>query len=118
RRRALDDQGADLLGDRHHLVEPEPALVAAPSAARAPHRVVGLEIGVRGEAVLLEHPGGEDRPPLAVLAKGSREALGDDTVDRALVLTGPSVLPATCYSTGSSIVMMFCSGVLTTPSAA
>src|SRR3954465_1573987 len=43
-RRALDRERADLLGDRHDLVEPDPALVAAAAAALAAAGLVGLEV--------------------------------------------------------------------------
>ena len=44
--RALDRQRPDLLGDGHHLVEADPALVAGAAAARAADRLVGLDVDV------------------------------------------------------------------------
>src|SRR4051794_33403690 len=43
-RSALEDERADLLAERHELVEADPALVARAAAAPASHRLVGLEV--------------------------------------------------------------------------
>src|SRR4051812_46915301 len=74
-RRPLDRERADLLGDRHDLVEADPALVPAAAAALAADGLVGLEVVAGPEAVVLQDRRREDRARLAVVAERAREAL-------------------------------------------
>ena len=48
---ARDGERADRLGDRHDLVEADPALVAGAAAAGAADGLVGLEVEADVEAV-------------------------------------------------------------------
>src|SRR5918994_3025491 len=79
---ALDREVADLVRDRHNLVEAGPALVAGAAAAAAAHGLVRLEVEGHVEPGLLERRDAQHGPALAVRAELAHEPLGDDTHDR------------------------------------
>src|SRR5215210_2514923 len=66
---AGDREGADRVGDPHHLVEPDPALVARAAAAGAADGLVGLEVEADVEAVEAHDVGSDRGPSLALLAQ-------------------------------------------------
>ena len=81
-RPALERQRLQLGVHPHHLIEGDPAFVAAPAAARAPHRLVGLELHPPAVAVLAQRLRRDDRALLAVPAEHPRQPLGDHAVER------------------------------------
>src|SRR3954471_8470760 len=60
---------ADRVADPHHLVEPDPPLVARAAAAGAADGLVGLEVEADVETVRAHHLGADRRTPLALLAQ-------------------------------------------------
>src|SRR5215208_2753250 len=67
--RALDREVADLVRDRHDLVQADSALVARAAAAAAPDRLIGLEVEGHVEAGLLERRDAQHAAALAVRAE-------------------------------------------------
>ena len=77
--RTAHEQIADLVGQRHHLVQTDPPTKAGPAAAHAPDRLeqLGPFQAVRGE-----HLRRRRRFSLAVGAQRAGKSLGNHTVDR------------------------------------
>src|SRR3954467_5441085 len=66
---ALDREVADLVRDRHDLVQADPALVARAATAAAADGLVGVEVEGDVEAGLLERGHAQHGPALAVRAE-------------------------------------------------
>src|ERR671923_361336 len=75
-RGALHREVANLVRDRHDLVEAGTALVAGAAAAAAADGLVGLEVESHVEAGLLERRDAQHGPALAVGAELADEPLG------------------------------------------
>src|SRR4051812_15559798 len=77
---ARDGERTDRVTDPHHLVEPDPALVARAATAGTADGFVRLEVEADVEAVGAHDLARDRRALLALLAQQSRETLGDDAV--------------------------------------
>src|SRR6188472_364928 len=75
RRSTLDREVADLVRDRHDLVQADPSLVARAAAAAAADGLVGLEVERDVEAGLLQRGDAQHGPALAVGAQLPHEPL-------------------------------------------
>src|SRR5579875_1977261 len=79
---ALERELPDLARHRHHLVDRDPATVAAATAARTAGGLVGLDVDRGLVAGGAQHLRGDDRALLAVAAERPRQALGEHALDR------------------------------------